>query len=65
MGLGPSGAPGVNVAQPVVALGSGKELETVTLLDMVELTVLLDVIMRSSTALHPTVMVRGAVKKTN
>ena len=50
MGLGPSGAPGVNVAQPVVVLGSGKELETVSLLDMAELTVLLAVAMRWSTA---------------
>ena len=50
MGLGPIGAPGVNVAQPVEALGSGKELETVTLLGMAELTVLMAVTMRSSTA---------------
>ena len=50
MGLGPSGAPGVNVAQPVAELDSGKELGNVTLLDMVELTVLLAVTMRLSTA---------------
>ena len=57
MGLGPIGAPGVNVAQPVAELGSGKELETVTLLGMAELAVLLAVTMRSSTASLPTVMV--------
>ena len=60
MGLGPIGAPGVNVAQPVAELGSGKELETVTLLDMAELIVLMVVTMRLSTALLPTVMVFAA-----
>ena len=54
--LGPSGAPGVDVAQAVAVLGSDKEFVSVTLLGMEELRVLAST-MRWSTASLPTVMV--------